>query len=1322
MDFYKIVERTSKNKVLEIFPDFRVCRSKDLMIRGKSFYAVWDDDKQLWSNDEYDVQTLVDMELKEYTKEKEKHYDGKIDTKYMMSSSSNMWKNYKLFMKELSDNATTLDTKIVFSNTDIKRTDYVSRKLSYPLESGPISAYEELMSTLYIPEERAKLEWAIGSIISGDSKFIQKFIVIYGDSGAGKSTFLNILQKLFEGYYGMFVAKTLTSNTSFATEAFKTNPLIAIEHDGDLSRIEDNTKLNSIVSHEEIIITEKYKPSYSARSHAMLFIGTNKPIHITDAKSGIIRRLIDVRPSGKLLLPERYDILVNKINFELGAIAHHCLTVYQSMGSKYYSNYKPIDMMMQTDIFFNFVEDSYEVFKSQEWTTLSQAYSMYKIYCDEALITYKLQKHKFREELKSYFFEFYDVTRIDDKQVRSVYKDFIGKALHDKTYKKSEIIKKASFVLEETNSIIDEILSECQAQYATEEEIPKNKWEKVKIKLKSIDTKKIHYVRPPENHIVIDFDLKDSSGKKSVELNIEEASKWPLTYAEFSKSGGGIHLHYIYDGDVQRLSRVYSEGIEVKIFTGQASLRRKLSKCNNSPVATINSGLPLKGDSKLINFNAVQSEKGLRDLIARNLHKEIHPGTKPSIDFIQKILEDAYKSGIKYDVTDMRPKILAFANNSSNQSDYCIKLISKMQFASEEISNSTEEYINDDLIFFDVEVFPNLFIIVWKKKGGNKVKMINPSSKDVEALMKFKLIGFNCRRYDNHILYARYIGYSNEQLYLLSQKIIGDSKNCLFGEAYNISYTDAYDYLSAGNKMSLKKWEIKLGIHHQELGLPWDQEVPEHMWDLVADYCGNDVDATEAVFNYTAGDWAARQILAALSGLTVNDTTNTHSTRIVFGKDRKTQDKLVYTDLSIMFPGYKFENGKSTYRGIEVGEGGYVESIPGMYSNVVVIDVASMHPTSIEELNLFGPYTKNYSDLKKGRIAIKHKDFDTLKVLLDGKIWPFIENALSDKPLFTLKDVSNGLKTALNSAYGLTSASFENPFRDPRNKDNIVAKRGALFMIDLKYAVEEKGYAAIHIKTDSIKLAIPDADPDIIDFIFAFGKKYGYEFELEDTYSRFCLVNDAVYIARVKGWEESKSKDLIESRGWTATGTQFAQPYVFKTLFSKEELCFEDMRETKSVSQGALYIDMDETIEGQHEYHFVGKVGAFCPIKVGCGGGTLYRMKDDKYYSATGTKGFKWLEAEMVKSLDRNSDIDLSYYETLVDSAVEDISKYGDFDWFVSDDPERMQQELAPIGFDDIPPWLPECPKKTDCVNCINWTTDSTGPNSCKLGYDCMPF
>ena len=324
------------------------------------------------------------------------------------------------------------------------------------------------------------------------------------------------------------------------------------------------------------------------------------------------------------------------------------------------------------------------------------------------------------------------------------------------------------------------------------------------------------------------------------------------------------------------------------------------------------------------------------------------------------------------------------------------------------------------------------------------LRMINPKPAEVEEMMRYRLIGFNCRRYDNHILWGRLMGYSNMQLYNLSQRIVNSNSkrnDAFFGEAYNVSYTDVYDFASASNKKGLKKkleiemvakaeddlakaraelasglsieevadniglptdilnqylsGELHMTLHH-ELGLPWDKPVPEELWTKVAEYCDDDVIATEAAFHYLNADWTARQILADIAGLTVNDTTNQLTTRIIFDQVRKPQAEFNYRDLSQpvhelkqevykflleatpemmevkhgedesllpYFPGYTFEKGVSTYRGEEVGEGGYVYAEPGMYGNVALLDIASMHPHSVIAECLFGPtFTRRFKE------------------------------------------------------------------------------------------------------------------------------------------------------------------------------------------------------------------------------------------------------------------------------------------------------------------------------------------------------------------------
>lgn len=814
MDFFRVSERTSKKEGCVIYPSFLVKKSNDFMVRGGKFYAIWDEGKGLWSTSEYDLQSIVDAELYRYRDNKEGLAPDTTTVLSMMDFRNSSWQTYKRYLSTLSDNFHDLDTCIHFSNDVVAKEDYCSKVLSYPLVEQPCPNYELLMSTLYDEEEREKLEWAIGSIFAGDSVNIQKFIVLYGDAGSGKSTFLHIVEKLFQNYSKKFEAKELgMSSNQFSTEAFRTNPLVAVQHDGDLSRIEDNTKLNSIISHESMLIHEKHKSSYEMRLNAFLFMGTNQPVKISDAKSGIIRRLIDVRPSGRRLGSVEYNDAFSQIDFELSGIAWHCLQVYKERGPNYYNGYTPITMMYQTDHFFNFVEEYYYDFSSEEYVTLKRAWELYKNYCDEAAVPFRYQQSRMKEELKNYFEEYHDTMRIDGRQCRKVYTGFRKEKIHPELFEKKPIeIKKETLMkieLTETQSGLDTLLADCPAQYAAEQETPIRKWGNVTTTLKDLDTTRLHYVRPPENHIVIDFDLKDENGNKSAERNLEAAARWPLTYAEFSKGGNGVHLHYIYDGDVTQLSALYAPGIEVKVFSGKSSLRRKLSYCNDLPVAHLSSGLPLKEVRNVVNFTRITSEIGLRELINKNLRKEIMPATKPSIDFIYKDLEAAYNSGLVYDVRDMRPRILAFANNSSHQSDYCVSLVAKMKFCSEKEGTPGSYSEEDPITFYDIEVFPNLLLVCWKYEGeGHEVvRMFNPTPEQIGDLFRMKLVGYNSNRYDAHILYARYLGWNNQQLYELSQKIVaGDkdtSRNALFREAFSVDYVDVYDF--AATKQSLKK-------------------------------------------------------------------------------------------------------------------------------------------------------------------------------------------------------------------------------------------------------------------------------------------------------------------------------------------------------------------------------------------------------------------------------------------------------------------------------------------------------------------------------------
>ncbi len=390
------------------------------------------------------------------------------------------------------------------------------------------------------------------------------------------------------------------------------------------------------------------------------------------------------------------------------------------------------------------------------------------------------------------------------------------------------------------------------------------------------------------------------------------------------------------------------------------------------------------------------------------------------------------------------------------------------------------------------------------------------------------------------------------------------------------------------------------------------------------------------------------------------------------------------------------------------------EQLGGFFGNVGLLDVASLHPSSIEAMNFFGPYTKQFSNIKQARVAIKHKDFDKAKEIMgDG----LPDDALQENS----KALAQALKIVINSVYGLTSASFPTQFNDAangpnnRNADNQVAKRGALFMMLLKKEVLDRGYTVVHVKTDSIKIA--DIDQEITDFVMQFGKKYGYDFELEAIYDRMCIVNKSTYIAHHCFGDDGH--DAADNNGWAATGAQFAVPYVFKTLFSGKPIEFADLCETKSATT-SIFLDFNEGLpKGEHNYSFVGKVSAFSPVKPGCGGGELVRQSkeqtpvipDSDFLTATewkkkrddykaqgmdipsspenrlkpghlitdypldytysflaGSKGYRWKESSVLRDEGLQDEVDRSYYDELVNEALETINSFGSYDWLVDTD------------------------------------------------------
>lgn len=1229
MDFVEIVASEVKNSRKDeiiIIPEFKYSRVKDIICKGGQLYAFWNGEK--WSEDLDDLIDAIDTLVKEKCIElKNKYPERRIICKYMSNHSSGVMQQFDKYVGLIQNRDIPFNRHIIFSDHELIREDYSTRQLGYTPTAGSTEIFDRILNHLYNPEEADKILWFIGLLIANKMAHTQKFMFLYGRAGSGKGTILKIFKMLFEGYHEPISLQQLTSNTQFATAQIKEVPLM-IDDDTDISSIKNDTPLLKLTAHEPIIVDAKYKTPYQVTFPGVVVAASNKAFKVRNVDAGIVRRAIVVHPSDRTFKADEYMRLMEKIKFEIPYIAYKAMQRFNEMGVYYYEGYIPSDIMEQTDVVYSFMKEHAEMLGDE--VTLKKAYTIFESYLDDLGFDKTNMKPKFTEELKRYYREFHKQRRIDGVKMRSVYYGLKRELLIEGG--KIEVVDKVDNSYTETVSKFDMYYKDNTAQYANDNGIPQTKWDNVTTKLQDINTSRLHWVKVDPNHIVIDFDLKDMNGNKSLERNIEAAAKFPDTYGEISKSGNGIHLHYIYDGDVSKLSSIFDKDIEIKVYKGNASLRRMHSFNNGLEIKRISSGLPLKEDTiKFIDSNIVYNESLMINIIKRCLRKEVHSSTKSNMDLIYKVFTDAYNSGVQYDLTFMRSDIIGFATRSTNQAKACIKM------ANDIVYNTYEEPFEDydlanvsvkDLVFFDIEVFKNVVMLGYKKYDDpfDRIEIIvNPPFNIIENLIKQPLVGFNNLGYDNHILYDMLQGASPYEIFLTSQRIINSETKSNNYKVMDLSYADIYDF--ATKKQSLKKWQIELGLKHDEFEHPWDQPLPEELFDRCKEYLINDIISTEAVFKHLDSDYQARLILSELSGLSVMNPNNNHTAKILFDNEKEPQKKFNYTDLSEMFKGYTFDGYKSIYRGEVTGEGGYVYSKPGYYTNVGLFDVASMHPNSLINMNYFGPYTQRYADLVQIRLNIKHKDLTACMNLFDGRLQKYLQD------IDQAKGLSNALKIVINSVYGMTSAPFKNKFKHELNVDNIVAKRGALFMIDLKYAVMEQGYEVIHIKTDSIKVA--NVDDYIKNFIMEFGKKYGYKFEHEHTYEKMCLVNKAVYIA--------KYDDV-----WEAVGTEFQVPLVYKHLFTGEELEVSDYFITKQ-AKSPIYIG-DK---------FIGKSAH---IYASLTGKEIHRQDNPEKKSAlAGTKGFKWRLASDFAGVE---DIDRSYYKTVLQKAVDSIQKYVNFEDF----------------------------------------------------------
>ena len=1361
-DFYKVYAEGPFDKRsqydYEIKVSFNYVHNRDLIVRGGTFAYYWDGEQ--WRDSLAELVLTIDHTIKTKLDEIKKNNPG-ADVKYGLAenSESGIVTKFQKYCQDLQNKEIAFNTKIFFDNQTPKRDDYSTIQLNYHPEKGKCPNFDELAGILYAPEELTKILWALGALLTGDMPKIQKFLYLYGPAGSGKGTMLEIISKLFQDYRSDIDLEQLTSGSQFGTAQIVDVPLL-VDADSKIDKIKKDTDLLKLVSHEPVMVRKLYQAGYSVRFQGLLITASNGRYDAKDANSGIHRRALVVHPSGDTIPKDDYNRLMNQINFEISHIAQKAIDTYNKLGEDYYDSYRDESMVAYNDPFYACVKENIGLFK--DGISLNQAASLYKEYLEEIGWNTRGYKNAAKLKLDAYYKNFDKSKMIEGVRLTNYYSEFksskFPSLFNEVKTKDVATVKQPSWLdLSDQPSLFDKEAADYPAQLANENGTPKYKWDTVRTTLKDINTSELHYVKVPQNHIVLDFDMKNENGDKDLGLNIKEALGYPQTYAEVSKSGGGLHLHYWYDGDVTKLKNLIKEDVEVKVYTGKSSLRRKLIKCNNLPIAHIATGLPLK-EKEVIMYKDIEdihwTEKKLRTFIENCMDKVHHSATKPEIDFIYTVLEQAKDTGVKYNLNDMLDPLTKFAMHSTHNSDYCLSVVNKLTLSTyqteEEIGNGNDVVDDKDIVFFDIEVFSNLFLVCWKKNGfeipawvyddllkdinggdnsqsSDAIKSnwyaqhkdkdygiwANPTVNQLEYLLQFPLVGFNNRKYDNHILYNASLGATPMELYMQSQNIINHTGDGgMKPAAYNLSYADLYEFMDI--KQSLKKWEIALGLTHDEFEFPWDQPLAVSNWARCAMYCMHDVDATDKVFNSPeAGQpaWMARKVMCELTEMSPNTKTQTLAEKFLFGDEQRPQDNFVWYDLAKEFPGYTFDPNRkpaSDYHGKDPSEGGYVSSKPGVYGVsvkdynagnitdpvtgrsklVTYIDVASLHPHSLIAINYFGKYTPKFQALVKCRMHIKHGELDKAASAfsdIDPALSEKLSKFLNDPSL--IKGLAHAMKIIINIVYGMTSAKYDNKFRDPRNVDNIIAKRGALFMMMLEEELNARGCNVIHVKTDSMK--ITNYLQEDIQYAMDRANEFGYTFELECIFDRIALTNKSTNIGHVEG------KPEYDAHAWEAVGAQYAEPFVFKKLFSHEELDEEDFMMLKS-STAPIYLG--NRFIGKNAYVYASLTGE-----------ELYAVREENIAQSIQTKAQKPIEKYLPKRDYEGLPLDVQEMNR-VDKISREL-RARDFD--IS--PERVQN-IIDNNFPET-----KVSKRSALAGTKDWTwklsTEYSGKDDVNMGY-----
>lgn len=466
-----------------------------------------------------------------------------------------------------------------------------------------------------------------------------------------------------------------------------------------------------------------------------------------------------------------------------------------------------------------------------------------------------------------------------------------------------------------------------------------------------------------------------------------------------------------------------------------------------------------------------------------------------------------------------------------------------------------ELYTPEKLLFYDIECFKHDSYVCFKDINKRVVwDFWNDGAEGFDGkaihfvVAGFQLVGYNNYFYDDPMLLKMINGATQADLKRANDAIIsnnGEMNNFRRkAEAHPLLFRslDCMQQIDV-SRPGLKKIEGNTGISIEETQIDFniDRPLTAEERALTELYCQHDIDATIDIFKMRQVDYfdMKANLLRMYFDKTGEDprrypwhkrSTNTIAARVLLDKPlRNTGDPFKFNPLitriwgtveGIPFEVWDMWGESLKHRGkpgkvknvkmkifdcdIVFGFGGLhgVHSYYKEFTDVKLLDVASMYPNIIKLMGSLGNGSETYSNMIAERVAMKKTDPDGAAVR----------------------------KLILNSVYGNLKNEFSWLFQPMESTGVCVYGQCALF--DLCRELYEAGYQIININTDGVGFNDPDNVGDLyVDIWHAWESRWGLGLELDSfTWWQQKDVNN--YVARTpsgkiktKGGEVNKANN-----------------------------------------------------------------------------------------------------------------------------------------------------------------------------------------------------